>query len=292
MNENKARILVMRHGERVDHNVSDWIEKSFDADGNYHPKDLNMPETLIKHPRGPKVNGNAFVVRKSILFRHRFNFQGWLKDSPLSNVGVLQATLVGKALRRAGVNIDKAYASPAFRSISTCSSVLEGLQQKDQTQINVDSGLFEWCGWHVAAGVSAIQWLESDDLIRSGVNVNETYQSSFDRCEMVHCLNESAEEFQERCGKFVKDLASDVKGGETILLVAHGPTGVVCSQALCGRPLLNGVDLTALMTKVPYCSLTIFEKDLLKGGDWVVADESYPMTHLSNDTWDYRVMFQ
>lgn len=57
----------------------------------------------------------------------RFNCpDGWQNDSPLTNIGLYQASLIGEALYDARVQIDNVYCSPAYRCIQTCTSALEG----------------------------------------------------------------------------------------------------------------------------------------------------------------------
>ncbi len=52
--------------------------------------------------------------------------QGWC-DSPLTEVGIKQAHLAGKALRERGVTFDHFYSSPAERACDTLEIVLEEL---------------------------------------------------------------------------------------------------------------------------------------------------------------------
>lgn len=49
-----SRVLVMRHGERLDLTFDNWLEKCFDK-GSYNQLDLNMPETLPKRLNGTQV---------------------------------------------------------------------------------------------------------------------------------------------------------------------------------------------------------------------------------------------
>lgn len=63
----------MRHGERIDFTFGSWVPFCFDEDGNYVKKDLNMPNTLPFRQDGQK---------------------GFSRDSPLTNVGLYEATLV------------------------------------------------------------------------------------------------------------------------------------------------------------------------------------------------------
>lgn len=62
----------------------------------------------------------SFLLRSNIP-------DGWLNDSPLTNIGLYQASLIGEALYDARVQIDHVYCSPAYRCVQTCTSALEGM---------------------------------------------------------------------------------------------------------------------------------------------------------------------
>lgn len=104
------QLYIMRHGERVDFTFGPWIQHSFDANGVYKRKDLNMPIALPDRANAPN---------------------SWSKDSPLTNMGLHQAWLTGQSLRQAGVVFDLVYSSPSFRCIQTCSALLEGKRKNN-----------------------------------------------------------------------------------------------------------------------------------------------------------------
>ncbi|EMP31465.1 Ubiquitin-associated and SH3 domain-containing protein A, partial [Chelonia mydas] len=100
-------LLVMRHGERVDHVFGkSWIQQCLTADGKYHRADLNFPASLPKR-------------RDSI--KH-FEY-----DPPLSCCGVFQSRLVGEALLEKQEAVSHVYCSPALRCVQTAQHVLEGI---------------------------------------------------------------------------------------------------------------------------------------------------------------------
>lgn len=202
-------------------------------------------------------------------------------------MGTLQAQLIGKALLRKGIRIDRAYSSPAFRSITTCAAALEGLSSS--VPINVEASLFEWCFWHKHLGLSAVDWLTVEELQAAGINVSGEYKTKIANKDMPAHLEETVEEFQDRTGRFVEELASGMDG-ETILIVAHGPTGQVSQQRLLKKPKLTADQLIALMLKIPFCSLLELQRVGEKDQPWKIVQGSYSVTHMANNTWDVNVL--
>lgn len=168
------KIYIMRHGERVDFTFGTWIPYCFDEFGNYMRKDLNMPKTLPRRKNSP---------------------EGWQNDSPLTNVGVYQANLIGQALLEAQVQIDHVYCSPSYRCIQTCTSALEGLKLTGKQKIKLEPGLFEWMAWY-PSGVP--DWLTKNELTEAKFDVDLDYEPVQPASELTARLKESTEQFYER----------------------------------------------------------------------------------------------
>lgn len=205
-------------------------------------------------------------------------------------MGLLQARLIGEALQRNGIQIDRAYVSPAFRSVSTCSSALEGLGQRDTVPLNVEPTLFEWCQlFFKSAGVSKFDWLTTEELEAGGFNVNSNYTQhmSVKELESVCKAEESVEAFYERNGLWLDEIAA-AGGGENILIVGHAATVEVCHQRLKETRVRSATDLNRLLVQLPYCSFIGMERDLQKGpqSQWTRIEGNYSVTNTANQRFD------
>lgn len=193
-------------------------------------------------------------------------------------------------MRRNGIRIDKAYSSPAFRCVTTCASVLDGLQQSKEVPVNVDPNLFEWCVWHKSAGVAAFDWLSAEQLRGEGLNINGDYRPRMSSQDLEACLDESVEEYTERNGQILDEIVAGAEG-QNVLIVGHAATVDLVHQRLCDRPVRAAMELNRLMHKISYCSLLGLERDGEKGPQWTVMSEGkYSVTHTANQRFDPTVV--
>nr|XP_023011984.1 protein UBASH3A homolog isoform X2 [Leptinotarsa decemlineata] len=256
-------IFIMRHGERVDFTFGSWVPHCFDESNNYTRKDLNMPKTLPFRKDGA---------------------EGYLKDTPLTNVGVLQATLLGESFREKNMDIHYAYCSPALRSIMTCDGFLRGLNKKDQIKIRVEPGLFEWTAWYKD---DVPGWMSIEELKNCGYNIDETYVPCVS-VKDVHEYKEGCDQFYARNALITRSVITAHNTGN-ILLVGHSTTLETCSHELLGRKPKLPNDLIKIIQKIPYCALV----QLTGNGDkWEMAEPvCLPMMHSNNQRFDWKMLF-
>ncbi|XP_047498667.1 protein UBASH3A homolog isoform X3 [Penaeus chinensis] len=263
--EGPRKIIVARHGERVDFTFGDWIRFCFDETGVYTRRDLNMPEKLPCRIGAP----------------HSF-----YKDCPLTNIGLLQATLVGQALKNSNTEVHHVFCSPSLRCVQTCTNILKGLGIAERMPINIEPGLFEWLAWY-QDGLPV--WMTLDELIEAGFNINRNYDPLI-RKEEVKDTHESCEQYYGRNAYVTQSIINTTQAqGGTILLVGHAATLDTCTRQLVGGAPRSAHEMTSIIKKVPYgCTAKIEETDC---GQWRLSPaEVNPVTYSGIMEFDWRVL--
>ncbi|KAF9414333.1 hypothetical protein HW555_007730 [Spodoptera exigua] len=266
-NDEKHRrwIFAMRHGERVDLTYGQWVPFCFDKNGTYTRKDLNLPLKL-----GERTGGA----------------DSYMKDTPLTRVGRLQAQLVGEGLRLAGVSVKHVYASAALRCVETAHAFLEGLQADPSVKIRVDPGLFEYKMWHMAKGMAP--FMTPMELYKAGLNVDLNYKPYV---EVDVNTTETIDEFYKRNEKVMQSAVKDTeKEGGNVIFVGHAATLDMMAVSLKlldeTRTDHKPYKIHENLLRVPYCAL-----GAMKDNPWeVVCPPCPPSINSSSGRFNWKML--
>lgn len=254
------RLFVVRHGERVDFTFgSNWIQRSFDCQGNYIHFDMNMPRSLPQRKGAPL---------------------SFTEDSPLTVQGLFQARLVGESMRENGITFSHIYSSPALRCIQTADAILSGLDLKQA--ICIEPGIFEWMVWHQNGLPS---FMTTGELTAAGFNIDTSHQpiwTAFD-------IKETISDYYDRCHKVTSNILEKHKNEVgNILLVSHKGSVDVCVRQLIGHSKLTLIAFRERVSKVPYCAVSCCLES--SDGRWKLVSPGLPcFTHSSNKNYDWRM---
>lgn len=245
------KIVILRHGERLDFSFGDsWIKE------NYVQEDLNMPESLP--PR---------------------KIDNWKHDTPLSVLGHVQAELVGASLKKSGIKFSNVFVSPSYRCVQTAASVIKGMGLEKEMKINVEWGQFEWVGYYKGVFPNFL----SDQEFSEHFNVDETYQPVITREELLNDKSQTFVEFYGMNSKTTREILKRFEGN--ILIVAHGSNIETCTRQLLGREPRPWTEFTNMLIDVPYLAAVALEKT---GDSFKLIDPPcLSLTHDSSAKFDW-----
>ena len=261
------RVFIFRHAERVDVTFGkQWIQLSFDAEGYYNRRNLNMPKELPKRRGGPP---------------------DFMKDSPITETGLFQARLTGEGMREQGIKIHHVFASPALRCIQTANAFLQGMGDF-HTKIKIENGLFEWLAWCHGEIPS---FMHSEEILKFGLQIDPTYTSMVSMKDLKP--NETHLEFYKRMYNITRLLLKNIgPSSGNVMIVGHAATLEACSRQLCGGQPRNAQELTKLVQKIPYCGVAVCqESGSGRNSTWDFIDPPVPpLTHAPNIRFDWRCL--
>ncbi|XP_050524014.1 protein UBASH3A homolog [Daktulosphaira vitifoliae] len=267
---NPRKMYICRHGERIDFTFGTWIPYSFDSEGKYIRKDLNMPSDVPQRRDYP----NSFQT-----------------DTPLTCVGEYQAKLTGWGMKAANLtkDIKHIYCSPSLRCVQTCHNILVGLDIEKQVSICIEPGLFEWLGWYSRSGLP--KWMTYEELITAGFNINSNYVPIISLSLLIENMSETIEQYYLRCDTVVQALikTTENKTGD-LLLVAHA-----CSLDSLSRSLLHKLprskhNFIKTVKHIPYCGLVALMTD--GNNDWSFIEPPVPpLTNSINKRFNWKILY-
>lgn len=257
---NGKRLFVVRHGERVDFTFgSSWIQRCFDAQGNYCRFDMNMPQSLPQRKGSP---------------------QSFVDDSPLTVQGLFQAKLLGETMSEKKITFSHVYCSPALRCIQTADSILSGLGIS--RAIRIEPGIFEWMVWH-QTGLPV--FMTPEELISAGYNIDISHQPIWNTFD----IKETISDYYDRCHKATSTIAErHHNDGSNILLVSHKGSVDVCIRQLTANSKLTLTAFRERVSKVPYCAVSCCLQN--PDGKWKLVSPGLPcFTHSANKNYDWKM---
>ncbi|GMT36147.1 hypothetical protein PFISCL1PPCAC_27444, partial [Pristionchus fissidentatus] len=269
--EGGRQLIVVRHGERCDFvfnapGTKSWVKRAFTEDGAYTPFDCNLPRNVPRRSDG---------------------FEGFEKDTPLTEMGYLQSKLIGRAIRDQGIHIDHIYTSSALRCIQTAVGLIKGygLGRSDEQilKMNIDGGLYEWMQWCRGVRPST---MEQADLLKIGYPINTAYKPMFSVDDIR--LDETVPQYYQRSHTLVQNiLKKHIKG--TILLIGHASSLEACTRQLCGREIRGNDDFFALLRNTPYLGSVNAVEHPRRG--WELNGSVVPpLTHSQNYAFDPSIL--
>lgn len=299
------KLFIMRHGERLDFTIMNWIEACFDKETNvYFPLDLNMPSRLPKRVN-PQID--------------------WRFDSPTTIIGNQQAFLTGKMMLDVGINICFVYVSPSYRCIQTAHALLDGMSLLDKVKIRIDPGLFEWCGWYKK---DLPVFCTYEQLTNFGYRIDQEYVPTMSVDQLMQCKTEIHAEFYKRnhavsieatknnseltysfarnMSKFYSsfelnscwantetpmyEIFFSLFAAENVLIVGHASNIDTNSRLLIKKRALNEPEMTELMRScITYSGLLQVERN--EDDQWKVVQPSvYSVSHTKNVHFDWKAV--
>lgn len=249
-----CRLVVMRHGERIDDLFPEWIQKSTST-GKYQPFDLNMPRILppLKRPID--------------------HYEG---DPILSEMGFILGQMVGRGLLINKSVPDVIYSSPALRCVQTAQAALIGMRKEDENKIRIEPALFEYSGLYPRGQP---KFATPEELREANFSTDLDYKPTVTIDKIWHA-NETVKKYGERVQNLLKRLArtgvySQRADGAVLMLVGHASTVDLAIGAFKDPPrntlaqelINNGV-------KFPYCCTAVIDRS--SGGYWEYNEAALP----------------
>ncbi|KHN81697.1 Protein UBASH3A -like protein, partial [Toxocara canis] len=256
------RVIVMRHGERVDDLFPAWIQKSC-MSGAYRAYDLNMPLVL------PQLD------------RPMAHFED---DTVLTEMGTVLAQMVGRGLLINKTLPDVVYTSPALRCVQTASFALKAAGYDEHVKIRIEPALFENITLY-PGGQPKFATLAQ--LAAADFNVDIDYKPIM-TIDKLWSQPESIEEYGDRVQKTLLQIAERVETstnpyGPILMVVGHASTLDLAVGAF--REHIRRSTRTELLNIglfYPFCATTVFDRSMAH--QWSYSENALPPITYRNFT--------
>lgn len=176
------------------------------------------------------------------------------------------------------------YSSPAFRCIQTAQALIDGLKTTRKLKICIEPALFEWCAHYTEIP----KFLTTKELKKAGYDINVDYSPIVSYEELrANYRHESLEQFYDRNHRVSEQSVRLTSGN--VLIVGHAANLETNSRLLLNGNPMALTNLKELMSKIPYASLLVLEKNERRGEWFISTTSSLPLAHSRNFQFDPRI---
>ncbi|KFD55996.1 hypothetical protein M514_03120, partial [Trichuris suis] len=262
------RVIIMRHGERVDEVDPQWVEKSFKT-GKYERYNLNMPLTA--------------PFRAENLIDSKID---WSADPGLSTIGHWTASLMGMKLSKLKVQIDQVFCSPAMRCVQTASRVIEGYESLPHAvnlKIQIEQGLYEW-GY--GRGYPLPRFVEPKLLAEGGTPIDIYYKSAISSNDISP--EETYADFNRRSFNVMDAIVKQMFRKSSALIVTHAPL-FDAFNLFIGKSPKNLEDWCTRVQRTPHLFMITYEET--RKGKWCpIKPPIGTFCHAENGKFSYKML--
>lgn len=240
------RLIVLRHGERVDVTLGEkWYNQIFGGVPSAPPESYRNPYLPLKLP----------YRQNSLLYEF---------DPPITRQGEQKAYYAGQLLSKIAGNIDSCYVSPASRCVITANAVLQGMN-RPQISMRLEPYLFEPVSWNKPLQYlgDMSPFMSTREWKKSGYNIDRRYQRIG---EYVNVF-ETETEFWNRSLEFFQsieyryDSRKHMPGvPSTALIVGHAATPIIYS-IIAARQKFDPDSFIKQCGDITYLQTVLLERD-------------------------------
>ncbi|CAF0864142.1 unnamed protein product [Didymodactylos carnosus] len=225
------RVIVMRHGERIDQTLG--------------PNWLKSPQVRAQIPRRLPKRANQLL---------------YAFDPPITREGEQASALKGQQLMTMGLTADYCYCSPTSRTVITSADVLIGMNRA-AVPLKIEPALFETMSWNPQLQLlgNVSPFMSTQDWTTAGYTVDHRYH----RLTNYLNPNETEQDYYNRSAQFLHTIEKRHGSGrsrKTVLVVGHASSTIIYPTIALRHPF-DAVKFGQDCGNVQYLSTVILERD-------------------------------
>lgn len=246
------RLIVIRHGERVDTSYGDnWYSTIFGDNPTPNPQVYQDPRLPLRLPQ--RSPGYYYIL-----------------DPPITRQGQQKAYAHGQQLARLIHQVNYCYTSPASRCVLTADAILKGMNRA-QVPLRIEPYLFEPMNWNTALqGYRQISpFISSKEWASAGYNIDGRYR------RINNYVNPFENEYEyyrrsvavySAINRHAADAASPYGYGSpqrrprTVLIIGHAASPVIFPTVVSGQAF-NLNEFVGQVKNITFLHTIVLERD-------------------------------